>query len=460
MVFCLCSLLVTKILSTVVAGAQGLLRTLHLARPIARNSLLAGLLGLGMVIAAAVGGGSPAEDPASRRVALALLFVSGMLLTINAGGAEVERARRVGVGLAESGFRKGWPTHRLRHPDDMVWARLLLFVSLLSWPLVGALVFQPSSSVLIGLQYVIFLTVMSEALVNFEHADSHYHVFRTGRVMSGGDTVAMRALDVYVSSVLPLALTRVPYWYEVQHVVVHHAEDNGPNDTQSTLEFDRASFVDFASCAHRFALSSLLSVDVFSYLIRNGRAKPLRRLLCGLVLFYGFVGLLALFNWKCALLIVVWRYISGISSATGFFQEHGIVDTTRPENIYTNSLHFIAPDNDHGSRGEDFHIAHHLRPAQHWSEYQGEVASEMERYGSEGAIGFLDGPGRISDYFRLLWRRDFERLADYFVPLGGRVMSSSEMAELLRARTKPLSSVRTGTTKWDLLMGRVGGYLL
>ena len=131
-----------------------------------------------------------------------------------------------------------------------------------------------------------------------------------------------------------------------------------------------------------------------------------------------------------------------------------------PENIYRNSLHYIAPDNTHGSRGEDFHIAHHLRPGRHWAEYEAQVEAETQRYAAEGSVGFFEGPGQIEAYYRLLWRRDFTALARHFIVFGRPTISLDEAAVLLRARTLPLGVTTPSPKRVDVLLGRAASYLL
>ena len=40
----------------------------------------------------------------------------------------------------------------------------------------------------------------------------------------------LKALQFYFDYVLSLLALRPPYYYRVQHVYIHHAEDNGPNE--------------------------------------------------------------------------------------------------------------------------------------------------------------------------------------------------------------------------------------
>lgn len=456
---CIMSLALVKVVSLVVRSAQGIGQRLAPRAAAENHASMFAFTGLMIALLAAVANAAiPLSAPV--RLTCDLVFAFGFVVMVSAVSKEVAKSARVGLSSDPPRRFETWLIRHLRHSDDAVWGPLVLVVSLLAWPTVIALALPATFGLRTVLMYSAVIWVTATAVTNFEHGDSHYHFFRTHCATGRSNRLLFWCLTFYIEYVFPLALARVPYWYEVQHVVIHHAEDNGPNDTQSTLEYDRASFIDFARCANTFAVSGLVSIDVIGYLVQNRRQKALRQLLLGLLIFYAFIAAVALVNWKCAFVILACRYIAGVMSTTGFFQEHGIINTSDPTNIYTNSLHFIAADNSHGSRGEDFHIAHHLRPAHHWAKYASDVAREMWKYGIEGGVGFLDGPDHVTAYYRLLWKRDFVGLARYFVPLGSKQMTRDEMADLLRQRTRPMGTHRTGPETLDVLLGRGAGYLL
>ncbi len=389
------------------------------------------------------------------------LFMVGLMLVINGAPQTLARASVVRMSGEEiSDPMEAWFASRLSHVSDAVWPGVLLIMSLLILPAAIALLFPNAFGAKTVVLYAVALWVTWKSATDFEHADSHYHFFRGQRAGGPRGRFLFGCLDFYVTYIFTIASARVPHWYEVQHVVIHHAEDNGPDDTQSTLPYDRASFVDFARCANRFAMSGLFSIDVFEYLARKGRTKAIRRLAVGELMFFGMIGALVLVDWRVAIVILAVRYARGIISSMGFFQEHGIIDMLDPENIYRNSLHYLSPDNTHGSRGEDFHIAHHLKPGRHWAEYEAQVAAEAQRYANEGSVGYFEGPGQLETYYRLLWRRDFTALAQHFVFFGKPNISIDESAVLLRARTLPLGVTEPSPKRMDLLLGRVASHLL
>lgn len=350
----------------------------------------------------------------------------------------------------------------MRNPLDSVWLKPLLILLLFSIPASIALVnpkwFNPFTVIWYGL----VLAIASETIATFEHANGHYHFFRLSPQAKLVDRAAFASLRLCFEYLLDLMLARIPRWYGVEHVLVHHAEDNGPADLQSTLPYDRASFIDFARCANRFALSGMLPLDVLHYLWQNHRMKGMTSLLAGMSTFYGTLGLLGLWNWRAALVLLAFRYANLVKGAMSFFQEHGLVDIAEPLNIYRNSLHYINRGNTHASLGEDPHIEHHLHPGRHWSEYIDAVGQDLDRYADEKAVGFLDGSGQVTKYYRLMWQRRYMDLANMFVLFGAPDATQQEVAALLEARTRPLTGEPRSMAfhRMDLAVGRLAGYLL
>lgn len=275
------------------------------------------------------------------------------------------------------------------------------------------------------------------SLVDFEHGDSHYDFFKPHSSAAPGDRRCLTALRWFAHQPLALMSGRIPHWYAVQHVAVHHAENNGLADTQSTAPYDRASFGGFAACAQRFALSGLIPLDVLLYLTERRRTKAIRRLCTGYGVYLAWLAALFAINPAIALVLVGLRYVSLVADAASFFQEHGLIDPVRPQTVITGALHYISSDRAHGNRGEDAHIEHHLRPGLHWSRYITRYAARLREYEQQKAIGFYDAPGQLKVYFRLLWRRDFIELARHVHVFGGDGMSTDEIACLIEARTAP-----------------------
>jgi hypothetical protein len=340
------------------------------------------------------------------------------------------------AGRIRSALRKAYADLG-RHEVDGAWLEVLVVATcLVTPPLMAVLMIQglrPESIML----FAATLWTLRGPIVDFEHGDSHYNFLRA---RPGAPTLGRRcmgALDWYSKYPLALMTGRIPLWYSVQHVAVHHAENNGLEDTQSTAPYDRASFAGFALCAQRFAFSGLFPIDVVLYLVRKRRMKPLGQLCLGWGVYSLWLTVLAAFDPGLVLLWITARYAGLIADAASFFQEHGLVDPDQPDQIVTNSLHYQAVDNDHGNRGDNFHIEHHFRPGLHWTRYRAEMIKRLGVYEALHAVGYCDGPGQLRAYYRFLWRDDFAALAEHFRLFGSADTTTDEAVQLLRKRTAP-----------------------
>lgn len=357
---------------------------------------------------------------------------------------------------------QNWLAVRVKNPLDSVWPKSVLVLSLATIPAMLGILMPAFFNFYSVILYCSIITIGWSKVDAFEHANTHYHFFRNKQLQSRIDRVLLRFLSVYFTYIFNVIFARIPHWYTIQHSVIHHAEDNGIEDTQSTLSYDRASFFDFVRCANRFAISGLTSYDIIIYLLQKRRTKALRTILFGMFIFYGFLSAVAIWNWRFVLVVLMMRYIGLLISAIGFFQEHGMVDSSDPQNIYRNSLHYITPDNSHGSLGDDIHIEHHLHPVVHWSNYVRLAATNVQRYANENSLGFLDGPGRQKEYYLKLWQGDFMGLASLFVIVGRPNVTDNEVADLLWKRTRPIYEQKRpiAIEKVDKVAGRIAGYLV
>ena len=347
-----------------------------------------------------------------------------------------------------------------RHDVDGAWLDVLLVGSvLITGPLVAILA-TPDPGFGALLIYVAAVWSLRTPLVNFEHGDSHYSFFRPRRNACLTDAAIFRAIDWFSKYPLAIITVRIPNWYGVQHVAIHHAENNGLADTQSTAYYDRASFIGFACCAQQFALSGLVPIELAYYLIKTRRAKPLRQLMIGYVVYMGALALLAFYSPIAAVLLLLVRYAGLLADCSSFFQEHGLLDPDHPDEIVTNSLHYNASGNEHGNRGEDLHIEHHLRPGLHWSLYPGAMLNHLEDYARLHAISYPEGVDHMRSYYRMLWRGDFSALAEHVGVFGGEGMTHAQVVELLRHRTSPVSSRCVAPAWLERSMAQFAAFLI
>jgi fatty acid desaturase len=425
-------LLVGRLVFQIIAGGRWMLERSPLWPAIARWPLavaLAASIG-GASATLAIGAGTVSLILAGIAAGLACLLLAAATPLMLASATAPDTSQMISRRLRRFHARAG------RNTLDAIWGEVVLGAGLLIVPPFLAALADTRATPLALLIYATAIGATRTPLVDFEHGDSHYAFFRPRIGATRAERRGLGALRWFAQQPLALVSGRVPYWYAVQHVAVHHAENNGLADTQSTAPYDRASFAGFAVCAQRFALSGLVPLDVLRYLIARRRTKPLRRLCRGYCIYLAWLGFLCALDPRVVLVLIGVRYVSLVADAASFFQEHGLVAPDQPEAVLTSALHYIN-GNAHGSRGEDLHIEHHLRPGLHWSEYMVALSSRLTDYARHRAIGFHDGPGQLRFYYRCLWRQDFIGLARHVHVFGGESMSQLEIARLLEARTAP-----------------------
>jgi fatty acid desaturase len=247
----------------------------------------------------------------------------------------------------------------------------------------------------------------------------------------------------------------VPDYYRIQHVYVHHVEENGPADTQSTMAYDRTSFFDFSRHAFWQGLELVSGFSVMPYLRRRKKERQLREFKRGLAIWYTFMLAVAIINPLAALLIYVSRFLGGnILTLVAFFQ-HGVIDAHDVHAVHGNTLDYAGPE--HGSLGDDYHVEHHLKPARHWSRYHEDFQRESGTDGGHRALVIEKELFTPIAFVAALWRRDFSSVARY-----ARIRSASgdaaKVEELARERTRPIGEVeRTG---WSSRIDRATGGIM
>jgi hypothetical protein len=319
----------------------------------------------------------------------------------------------------------------LRSPLDAIFTRLLICHSLLLGPPFVALMIPGLRSPQATLLYVITVTLCSETFELLDHTNIHNNVFAPSKRCEWPMRCLLRTTALWHEYVATLMIGRIPFWYRVQHVFIHHVENNGPRDPQSTLRYDRTSYLDFCLFAFKMGVSFCLPWDVCLYLVRAKRRWPLRMLLAHMLGYTLLIGVLILWNFPAAVVLLSIRFSSGVGAALLNFYEHGLVDPTDPLNVYGNaSTVQIQSEEDHGYFAGDFHIAHHLHPGRHWSLLLEEVRNSESAYRAMGVIVYHDTKLFVQN---LLTRR-FDDIASHCVPNG---MTPKEMAAEIQRRASP-----------------------
>ncbi len=145
----------------------------------------------------------------------------------------------------------------------------------------------------------------------------------------------------------------MPNYYLCTHAGIHHVEDNGPADFQSTLRFDKSSFLDFIHAVTWHSLFiAVIPVDIIRYLLALKRYRLLRMYLRGL--FFGWLvfGIVAWMHPALGLILLLTHIASGMDNYLTVMRWHGFQDARVPYSV-------------RASNNARRHYRHHLLPAEH-----------------------------------------------------------------------------------------------
>lgn len=353
-----------------------------------------------------------------------------------------------------------WFAANLNNPLDAAFTRLFIGNAVAMIP-VTVLLILPST-----LNYfVVALWTAALLLVLFpqdliEHSHMHNRIF-TPRI--GASPRVKRVLSTcqwIFEYPVTLLTIRMPEFYRIQHVYIHHVEDNGPDDTQSTMTYDRTSFLDYSRHALVQGLDLLTGCLVIPYLMRKNKKRQIKELLKGMAIFYALVVAIAVINPIAAGLVVVSRMLGGqILSFFAFFQ-HGLIDPHDVLNVHGNTINYEGDE--HGHLGADFHVEHHLKPARHWSVYRDEARKETSAH-EHGHRAMVVDKGYYSPLgmMRALWTRDFAGVATR-AHVSGLADEPTAIARHVEERTRPIGDIEL--TGWmgylDRCLGQVMGKAL
>ncbi|MFA5956369.1 fatty acid desaturase [Hyphomicrobium sp.] len=338
-----------------------------------------------------------------------------------------------------------WLANVLHHPVDAVFTRVWVANSVLMAPMTLLLILPYTINYFVIMAYATTLLLGQFPQEVVEHQNIHTRVFAP-KIGSGPRIkMLLNVLQFYFEYIFALLTSRVPGFYRVQHVYVHHAEDNGPLDTQSTLPYDRTSFFDFSRHAFWQSIDLVTGYLLIGYLVKKGKKRQLREVIKGFAIWYGFVLAVAIFNPAAAIYLFISRFLGGPFITLITFYQHGLVDPDDPHEVHCHTTDFV--DAEHGNLGFDYHVEHHQKPARHWSHYYEEYLRAAGMDGGHKAIVMQKEQFGPLALMAALWRNDFLAIARHAhirnIPQDNR----EELIRIIGERTRPIGiTARSGTS--------------
>lgn len=227
-----------------------------------------------------------------------------------------------------------------------------------------------------------------------------------------------------------------PETYFVHHIGMHHVENNMPDDTSSTLAYNRDSPGGFLKYVGRFLLMGF--VDIFMYMFNRKRKKLYMRLTYGEMAFYLFCTGMCFVNLKATLFIFIIPFVfARVVMMLGNWAQHSFIDKTNPEDNYTSAINCINTKYNKMCWNDGYHTIHHLRPAMHYTDIPGEFLKLQHEFAEKKSLVF-DGIHYLHIFVWLMTKR-YDKLADNLVNIDNTFSSRDEAIALMKERTRKIN---------------------
>ena len=253
---------------------------------------------------------------------------------------------------------------------------------------------------LYGLRFQRFVRMFSAS-----HLEAHR---RQGYFSEKCDKVFGRYLEFF----LGYFYGNIPELGRTAHVCLHHRENSGPDDTRSTMGYDRTSRLHFL-----WYLSdniwTVLGLAPYAYFRARGDEKSQRRMLWGMARYYAYFGAVFIYDWRIGTMFVLVPLLcmNFINAITAWVQ-HAFCDPEHPEDYFANSVTLV---HEVDFMNEGYHLCHHHRASLHWTEMPAHFERIRDRMREAGSLVFRD-LDFMGLFFELTLFRRMDVLAEKLVP--------------------------------------------
>jgi hypothetical protein len=418
---------------------QILNRLVPCARPLLRMPLFFLVGGTAMLVWGAAGGMrmAAAASPLAQVAAGIGWFVC---LGMTGTAYFIATATPPSLAAIEEVVARRWPERwyakRLKKSIDAYYLRAVIGNSIMMVSAVAALIWPRSVNFYSVFYYIFSLMVIARLHEELDHNDIHNNFFSVRHLNTKSEKWMVWLTGKYLRFFLNPVCSRIPHFYRAHHVYMHHVENNGVDDLQTTVFRDRTSFFDFCKHALLLAVSNSLGMDLYRYFSERHNGRERRSLVLGLTAWFAVLGQIALMNPAAAVVILVIHFAGAVPGAVNTYVWHGLVDLDDTENVYKNSVNSVM--NDGRLAIGSLHLRHHLKGGEHWTRQFAMTEEDRKNCERHHAVLFL--PFQANVLLKAFWTRRFDVIAQRMVRFDEQAGSADDAIALIRARTRPLIS--------------------
>ncbi len=221
--------------------------------------------------------------------------------------------------------------------------------------------------------------------------------------------------------------------YHSHHIGMHHIEGNMPEDSSSTMGYQRDSVKDFIKYWLNFM--ALGFHDTFQFLFKRNLRKFYVPLTYSEILFYIFAVAMCFVNLKATMVVfVIPFFFARLVMMLGNWTQHAFVDPVEPEDELASTVICMNTVYNHKCWNDGYHAFHHLKPAAHYTEYP----LMFEKYKDQLAEKktFVFSGVHYLHIFKWLMTKNYDQMAAHLININNSFRDKDEMVSLLKARVQ------------------------
>ncbi|MCU0387425.1 MAG: fatty acid desaturase [Chitinophagaceae bacterium] len=221
--------------------------------------------------------------------------------------------------------------------------------------------------------------------------------------------------------------------YYSHHIGMHHVVGNMPEDTSSTMAYQRDSFKDFVKYWLKFMAFGVY--ETYLYFVKRKMPKFYVPLTLSETLFILFAIIMLFVNFKATMIVfVVPFFFARFVMMLGNWTQHAFVDPDHPDDELANSVICINTAYNHKCWNDGYHAFHHLRQAAHYTEYPLMLRKHLPELKQKRT--FIFSGIHYLHIFTWLMLKRYDKLAENLVNIDGVFSSKEDAIRLMKQRTR------------------------